>query len=371
MRNLIVVCSAFALACAGVAQQGSKNGADVRINQIQVIGSHNSYHAGLTSSVKAVLEASNPKALRGLDYGHPPIPQQLDAGIRQIEIDVFTDSKGGLYSHPASERVLAAMKLPPDPPYNTDGSMDKAGLKVMHVPDLDQHSTCTPLIQCLQDVRAWSKAHPQHVPLFILLEAKAGKPIAMPGAVTPEPFTPAVFDALDAEVRSVFSADETITPDQVRGTHATLPQAIADGGWPLLSQSRGKVIFLLDNRALTPVYAEGHPALKGRALFTNSNPGDADAAFVEQNDGTKKAIDALVKQGYLIRTRADADKEEARSNSTARRDQAIASGAQLISTDYPKSEPAKWPGAYVVALPQDAVVRCNPVNAPHDCHLDK
>jgi hypothetical protein len=154
MRKTMIVCSTLALACMAVGQQGSKDDAALHINQIQVTGSHNSYHAGLTSSVQAMLEASNPKALRGLDYGHPPIPQQLDAGIRQIEIDVFADPKGGLYSHPASERVLAAMKLPPDPPYNTDGSMDKPGFKVMHVQDLDQHSTCTPLIKCLQAVRA-------------------------------------------------------------------------------------------------------------------------------------------------------------------------------------------------------------------------
>jgi hypothetical protein len=364
MKTLMALTGALALAATMHAQD-----ADVRINQIQVIGTHNSYHAGLTPSVKAMLAASNPKALRGLDYAHQPIPQQLDAGVRQLEIDVFADTKGGLYAHPASEAALAAMKLPADAPYNTDGSMNKPGFKVMHVQDLDQHSSCTPLLKCLADVRSWSRAHPNHVPLFILLEAKAGKPLAMPGAVTPEPFTPAVFDALDAEIRSVFPPEELITPDQVRGTHAALPEAIAGSGWPLLSASRGKVVFLLDNRALTPVYTEGHPALKGRVIFTNSKPGDPDAAFVEQNDGTKDAIDVLAKQGYLIRTRADADTGEARTNTTTRRDQAIASGAQLISTDYPRSEPAAWPGAYSVSLPGDAVARCNPVTAPAGCTL--
>ena len=33
----------------------------------------------------------------------------------------------------------------------------------------------------------------------------------------PEPFTSSTFDALDAEIRSVFSANEIITPDDVRG----------------------------------------------------------------------------------------------------------------------------------------------------------
>jgi len=362
----LVLAGAVAFACVA----GAQNSKDVRINQIQVIGSHNSYHAGLTPSVQAMLAQTNPKALRGLDYGHPRIPQQLDAGVRQIEIDVYADTQGGRYSHPASVGVLASMHLPPDEPYNTDGVMDKPGLKVMHVQDLDPRSTCEPFIQCLKDVRAWSKAHPQHVPLFILVETKEGQPLKMPNAVTPEPFTPAVLDGLDAEIRSVFPANELITPDDVRGKHKTMPEAIADKGWPLLSKSRGKVVFLLDQRKLTPRYIDGHEALKGRVAFTNSKPGDPDAAFTEENNGSEEEINTLSKQGYLIRTRADSDTEQARTNDGSRRDLSLRSGAQLVSTDYPKSEPAKWDGHYFVAMPADAIVRCNPVNAPADCKID-
>jgi hypothetical protein len=42
----------------------------------------------------------------------------------------------------------------------------------------------------------------------------------------------------------------------------------------------------------------------------------------------------------------------------------IASGAQCISTDYPVNEPARWPGHYVVALPNKEIARGNPINAP-------
>jgi hypothetical protein len=45
----------------------------------------------------------------------------------------------------------------------------------------------------------------------------------------------------------------------------------------------------------------------------------------------------------------------------------MASGAQILSTDYPASEPARWEGHYSVALPGDAVARCNPVNWPAGC----
>jgi hypothetical protein len=45
----------------------------------------------------------------------------------------------------------------------------------------------------------------------------------------------------------------------------------------------------------------------------------------------------------------------------------IASGAQIVSTDYPASEPARWEGHYAVGLPGNVPARCNPVNAPPGC----
>ena len=116
----------------------------------------------------------------------------------------------------------------------------------------------------------------------------------------------------------------------------------------------------------TATYVAGHPALAGRVLFTNAQPGHPDAAFVEQNDGTPDAIAALVKEGYLVRTRSDSDTVEGRSGSTVRRDAALRSGAQIVSTDYPWYEPSRWTG-YFVNLPDNAPVRCNPVNAPTGC----
>ncbi len=212
-------------------------------------------------------------------------------------------------------------------------------------------------------------AHPRHLPIFILVETKQGKPLNIPNATTPEPFTAATFDALDGEIRSVFSPDEMITPDDMRGKYATPNEAALAGAWPSLEMARGKVIFLMDQRAVGPVYLEGHPNLRGRVLFTNAAPGQPDAAFTEMNDGTEQEIAALVRQGYLVRTRTDADTKEARSGSTERRDHAMASGAQILSTDYPKAEPAQWTG-YSVSFPGGAMARCNPVAKNPACKDD-
>jgi hypothetical protein len=351
-------------------RSAAQTGGEVKLNQIQVIGTHNSYHAGISPNEAKVWQAKYAQAYAGLDYRHPALAQQFDAGVRQIELDIFADSKGGRYAHPAGPQMAVAAGFPADPDFDPNGIMNKPGFKVMHVQDVDYRSNCQPFTGCLEQVRAWSHAHPDHAPIFILVETKQGVP---PGLkLTPtEPFTPAVFDALDAEILSVFPREEIITPDQVRGGYPTLEAAVLAGNWPTLAAARGKVIFLMDQRPVGPIYLEGHPSLRGRILFTNAAPGEPDAAFIERNDGPPAEITALVRKGYLIRTRTDADTKEARVDDTSRRDAMIASGAQILSTDYPANEPARWAGAYRVKLPGDAkAVRCNPVNAPSNCRID-
>ncbi len=338
----------------------------VRINQIQVIGTHNSYHAGLAPSEGKLLEQKNPQLYQALEYRHRPLDQQLSSGVRQIELDIYADSSGGRYAHPTGPDAVAAAGLPKDPDFDPRRLMNQPGFKVMHVQDLDYRSTCQQLIACLKVVRAWSRAHRKHVPIFILLETKQSELPPQYHARPPEKFTSATFDALDAEIHAVFNADEIITPDQVRGKYATLEEAVLHNGWPTLAAARGKVVFLMDQRPVGPVYLQGHPALRGRVIFTNAQPGQPDCAFTEENDGSQQQIAALVRKGYLVRTRTDADTKQARSNDTARREIALASGAQILSTDYPKSEPSQW-SSYSVGLPAGAVARCNPVNGPPSC----
>jgi hypothetical protein len=163
-----------------------------------------------------------------------------------------------------------------------------------------------------------------------------------------------------------------ITPDDVRGGSATLEQAVLGTGWPTVAASRGQVMFLMDNGgAYRTDYLAGHDSLRGRVMFTNSTPGQPDAAFVKQNDPTganQARIADLVRRGYVVRTRADADTQQARTGDTTMRDAALASGAQWVSTDYPAPGLASRFGTnYVVQLPGGAAARCNPVNAPTRC----
>ena len=334
----------------------------LRLTDIQIVGSHNSYHSGLAPSDAARLRRENPKVFESLDYQHPPIEQQLSSGVRQIEIDVFGDSKGGLFANPAGPRLTAKQHMPPDPPFDPAGIMTKPGFKVLHVQDLDYRSNCQPFTNCLTVVREWSKAHPGHLPIFILIENKDSTP-RPEYMVQPEKLTAATFNALDAEIRSVFAPNELITPDDVRGAHTTLEHAVLTDGWPTLDKARGKVIFLLDQERVTPIYTAGHRSLEGRVMFTNSKLGTPDAAFVKMNDPANPQVPELIRKGYLVRTMTDT-----RDGSTKRRDAALASGAQLLSTDYPFDH--KMPKSNFSVSFGSGNARCNPVLQPKLCSAE-
>ena len=346
------------LACGAPGRAGD----GPRIDQIQVIGSHNSYHLAPHSNVQGLLGARGRVAAQALDYTHRPLAEQFSRlGLRQIELDVFADPGGGLYSRPAARQILRGLGKDPGPDPDPDGRLGKPGFKVFHIQDIDYLSTVATFAEALRQVRDWSAAHPRHVPILVLVELKDDVVAALP--TRPATFGKAELDGIDAEIRAVFSPADLLAPDQVRGPRATLRDAIKARGWPTLEESRGKVLFALDNEGeLRDLYLADHPTLEGRAMFVTVDPEHPAAAWMKRNDPVREfdEIRALVKAGFLVRTRADADTAEARKNDPTRREKALASGAQFISTDFP--EPRPEVSDYRARLPGDVVARSNPVS---------
>jgi hypothetical protein len=270
-----------------------------RVDQIQVIGSHNSYHLAPHPNVLGLLGRTSKTAGQALEYTHRPLAEQFDRlGLRQIELDVFADPEGGRYAEPAARKILRGLGKEPGPDPDLDGRLRKPGFKVFHVQDIDYQSTVATLLEALHQVHDWSASHPRHVPILVLLELKDDPIAALP--TRPLPFGKAELDAIDAEIRSVFAPVEILAPDDVRGDCSTLPEAIKARGWPTLEASRGKVIFALDNEGdVRDLYLADHPALRGRALFVNVEPGHPAAAWMKRNDPVKE-FDEIRK---LVRTR--------------------------------------------------------------------
>ncbi|MBI2924947.1 MAG: phosphatidylinositol-specific phospholipase C1-like protein [Verrucomicrobia bacterium] len=336
--------------------------AGIRLNEVQVIGTHNSYHLRAHDSLLALIAKVNPATARELDYSHRPLPEQFSRlGIRQIELDIYADPQGGLFAEPRGVKRAAEAGLPPVPSHDPEGRLRRPGFKVLHVPDVDFASSALTLVDALRQVRDWSAQHPSHFPIFIMLEPKVDS--EGPELTKPAPFGEGELAALEAEILSVFPRERILKPDDVRGRETTLPDALRKHGWPRLDSVRGKVMFGMDNEgAVRDLYLKGHPALEGRLIFVSVPPSNPAAAWMKQNDpvGDFARIQELVNAGFLVRTMADGGTAEARRNDTRRRDQALASGAQFISTDFPEPNPAFSP--YRVRFEKGLVVRANPVN---------
>ncbi len=327
---------------------------------LQTVGSHNSYKISIPEIELGIIALTSEEAARSLDYGHLPLIEQMDLGMRQLELDVARDPDGGLYANPLLPRMAEGQSGAV--PFDADG-LDAPGYKVLHTQDIDPRTHCKTFISCLQQIDAWSLANPDHVPMLILVNLKSGD-LDIPGTVVAPEFTEAAFDDLDGGLKSVLEPERYITPDDVRGDHETLRGAVLSGAWPSLEDARGKLIFALDAGPVNVgLYLRDNASLQTHPMFVNSISETADhAAYFTMNDPVRaqQTIRARVAQGFLVRTRSDAGTEEARSNDTNRREAAFTSGAHYISTDYylPRYE---W-SEYKVELP--GIVRCNPVRYP-------
>ena len=168
-----------------------------RLNHIQVLGSHNSYKQAIAPQLLRVISERDADLALELDYSHIPLSEQLDLGLRQLEIDVFHDPDGGRYADPLGMRMLEASGWDAGPEYDPDGHMHEPGFKVLHVQDIDFRSDCLTLKRALSELMEWSAANPDHLPVIITMNANDA-PIPVSGSVTPLPFDAAAFNALDA-----------------------------------------------------------------------------------------------------------------------------------------------------------------------------
>ena len=229
--------------------------ANLRLNQIQVVGTAESYKQRPDSALMGLIRMGGKKDAEALDYGLPTLTSQLDNDVRALSFDIAYDPKGGAYKNPAGASM--AMDLLPD---DYIQAMTRPGFKVIHVLDVDFRSSCLALADCLREVSVWSRAHPRHLPLIISLKTSDAK-TPMPGATKPLACDEAAMSALEDEIRASFAPDQMITPDQVQGRHASLREAVLAQAWPQLGAARGKVIFVLDDSAAKI------KAYSGRAMF--------------------------------------------------------------------------------------------------------
>ena len=288
----------------------------LRLNHIQVKGTHNSFHL-----------VPDELPVPDWDYSHAPLAEQLaKQGVRQVELDIHWHG-------------------------------EDASFHVYHIPLLDDRSTCDTLKQCLSEMLAWSLNNPDHAPLFVLIEPK--------DELDPDPIK-GHYDDLDQEILNVWPRNLILTPDDARGDHPDLRTARLAEGWPTLARCRGKVIFqMLDSGKHRTAYLGEPPSLAGRLLFLRGGPDAPWGGFVEKSarPDTEEELRELALQGFILRSSPDSVVPEEGAENELKAEIARRAGVHIISTDVP----APVEGGYWFQLPDDAPARCNPVTAPPEC----
>ena len=128
VRSIAAVAACMVLAVRGDAADG------IRFNEIQVIGTHNSYHIAPEPAMMALIERGREGRAASIDYTHRPLWEQFALlGIRQIELDVFADPKGGHYAMPGARALVKAANLGPLAEHDPQGRLKEPGLKVLFV----------------------------------------------------------------------------------------------------------------------------------------------------------------------------------------------------------------------------------------------
>ncbi len=324
------------------------------INQFQLLGSHNSYKRPFDPDLYQFIQSKDAKRAADLNYAHATITEQLNTGLRQLEIDIVKDPKGGKFNEPAAEKWINKTLLTPE----EERELNQPGFKVMHIPDIDFLSHCILFETCLKQLKLWSDQNPNHFPVFVLMNIKESQTRLLKG----EPvltFEQNDWREIDLVLNRVLK-DKLFTPEHLIAGFNTVQQAIKNRGWPLLNDLKGKIVFIYDgNPKQVARYRSSLRADALPAMFASYSPKHPDAAIFIRNDPIKNAkeINKLTQAGFIVRTRSDAKPIDCETKNRQKANAAISSGAQIISTDcYPGSVLSEK-YQFEVSLPERKFIR--------------
>lgn len=321
------------------AEEPARASRGLRLNELQLLGTHNSYHLAPDKVAMELIRSVVPSEAKAIDVSQRALSEQLSHfGVRHLELDLYLDPKGSLFNKPVAY-IMALNQKVEVPEFDKNKQMAQAGIKILHSPDFDYRTTVYTLTDALIEIKEWSDANQSHVPVFVLLELKSD---SFSPLTRPVEWDEQGFEELEKTILKIWPRDRILTPDDVRGEKKTLQEAVLGIGWPEVEKVRGKIGFLLDNEGkVRDEYLSKSEILAGRLLFVSVDRRHPAAAWMKRNDpiGSFDEIRSLVDSGFLVRTRADAGTIEARTNDETRLRKAISSGAQLISTDFLEADP--------------------------------
>lgn len=280
----------------------------VKYNEVAFIGTHNSYQIEATEEFLKLYNAVDVVTFgiidgETADFTMDTLTEQMQLGIRNFEIDI--------------ETVV------------TD---DEIGFVVSHSPLLDNTSSCYDFEKALEEIKMWSDANPNHLPISIIIEPKE---FLLPISGMRN-FNLEYANAFDDLLREKLG-ETLLTPSEMMGEYASLKEMREADGWLPLEDTLGKVLVLMHDTAVTEDYINQDVSIKSQAMFPMLRFDDRNETYTsfiicnDPEDALENKPEAIDKCNLIVRTRADSYP----TFSDERYELANQCGSQIISTDYP------------------------------------
>ena len=286
----------------------------VRYNEVQYIATHNSYKEDLTTFSRIAFNIIGPVGgmkERQFEYSMPTLTEQLNSGIRFFELDLSYMKRSGRWE-----------------------------IICVHNPILDNKSNAIDIKLAFEEIKLWSENNPGHLPLTIFIEPKRDY-LFLP---TLKELGPSGIKETEEIIKEVFGP-KLITPSRMLGSYNNFREMTEAGDWPHLKDMLNSVLFVLFPN-YSNEYFERDPAMTENVFFISQWYHSFDEASENFNNNTlfimtnepdtlyndNYAIEVFLAKNYFVRTRLDFFPVI----DPARKQLSFDSGAQLLTTDYPK-----------------------------------
>ncbi len=300
----------------------------LKFNEISFLATHNSYQSPAveeTFKLYSSLENVSFGAFKGevASFWSETLTNQLNSGIRSLEMDIEV--------------------------FDRDGEIS---FTCMHNPYLEMATSCYDFALAMKEIAMWSDNNPNHLPVTIIIEPKK----TFIPLKDMKAFGIGYADDFDAMLRETLG-DKLFTPADMLGDYESFGAMRADDGWCEVKDMLGKVLILLHEGNVTEDYIAIDPSIKSQAMFPMLRINDIDrdcASFILCNDPETilEKADEIAQSRIICRTRAD----KYPTITEKRLAEAMASTAQIVSTDYPPRTDST-PESYVVSFGNRTTVR--------------
>lgn len=199
-----------------------------KLNEIRYIASHNSYKTGLTPETKYFYHGPLAAIMgKQYDYIFDTITEQLNAGIRSIELD--------------ANKVKTA---------------DGFRIECLHSDMLETNSTMIDFDKGLKEIRMWMDRNENALPIIVLVEPKGGKK-----------FDLEAFDKFDEMLFENFG-EKLVTPKKLLDAAGVsdFDEFRAKNAYPTVESLKGKIIFLLHEKDSLETYMQRDPDMQKSAM---------------------------------------------------------------------------------------------------------